>query len=325
MLFSILQRNNFISFVLLPIVIIGLWFPYLLKPTMTIYYYDQNPMPLYKPLLYVYNSNNYLGFTIFFIAIILCLILLSYINSTFRMLEKRSSLYLLLFIIFSSFTPQFQQFNPMPFACIFVLLGIYSIYKLYKNEFELRAVFEAGFCFAIASLLYVQTIFVSIFIFVGIIQLVPFYWRQWIAGLFGLVTPYIFVVSWAFINNSLPKLLETIDANMIVWHSWGEISLPLYISIISIISIFIISLLFSFSGALKKVALQKYYLLQFFLLLFVIIIFAIIPGAGIEIFYFSVIPLSFYITNYLLNIRNTLIPEIITFILIGLRIFLFIA
>lgn len=324
MIFSILQRNSLISFILFPLVVAGLWALYLIEPHMTLYYYDLHPMPLYKPLLLIYNLNQYVGLLSMFTAMALGMILMSYINSIYRMFEKRSSIYLFLYILFASIFPQFQQFNPMPFATVFILMGIYSIYKLYKNEYELRAVFEAGFCFAIASLFYVQSLFLSVFIFAGILHLVPFNWRQWISAIFGIITPYLFVFAWAFIDESLGEILQTIEANVFVWHSTEKISLPFYFTAGFISIIFIGALLFSFSGTLKKVALQKYYTLQFLLLVLICILFLVVPGVGIEIFYVSIIPLSFYFTNYLLSMRNWLIPEIIILLLIGLRVMLFV-
>jgi len=320
MIVSLLQRNNFIGFILFPLLIIGLWFPYILEPGMTLYYYDQNPMPLYKPLLHLFQSNAYIGLLCMFGAMVLSMVIMSVLNSTYRMFEKRSSVYLLLFIVFSSLLPQFQQFNPMVFATIFLVMAVYSLYKLYKNEYELRAVYEAGFCFAIASLFYVHSIFLSVFIFAGIINLVPFNWRQWMSGIFGLITPYLFVVSWAFITDSLPVLLQTFEANMFVWHTSGEISTLFYVIVAYITIVFIGALLFSFSGYIKKVALQKYYFLLFLLVVFTAILYVVIPGVSIEVFYFAIIPLCFYITNYIIAMRNWLIPEIIILLLLGLRI-----
>lgn len=320
MIVTFLHRNNLLGFIVFPLLVVGLWASYFIEPSMTAYYYDVNPMPLYKPLLHVYESNQYIGLLSMLAAMSLAMILMSYINGTYRMFEKRSSLYLLLFILFASLLPQFQQFNPMPFAAVFVIMGIYSIFKLYKNEHELRAVFEAGFCFAIASLFYIQTLFLSVFIFAAIINLVPFNWRQWISAIFGIATLYIFVLAWNFIDDSVPQFLQTVNANMFVRHSVAEISAFSYGFIALTGLVFIASLLFSFSGSLKKVAIQKYYFLLFLLLVFVTIIFILVPGAGIEIFYFCIIPLSFYSTNYLISMRNWLIPEILVLLLLGLRI-----
>lgn len=316
MIFSISQRNNFISIALIPILVLGLWAPYIIEPHMIAQYYDKAPMPLYKPLIDIYISQPYIGLLLMFGVMTINMVILSSINSSLRLIEKRSNLFLLLYIIFSAILPDFQQFNPMQFSLMWILLGVYSIFKLYKNEYELRSVFEAGFYFSVAGLFYANAFFLSIVVFIGIVVLVPFNWRQWIAGIFGLLTPLVFLFSWAFVSDKLHFILPIIEKNTFVWHKTLNIQIIELGCIALVALLFVASLFYTFSGVIKKVAIQKYFLIFFLLFSVVIITYITVPSVGIDAFFFLIIPLIFYLSNYLLNMAIWVVPEFLTTILL---------
>ena len=317
MIFSILQRTSPLSIVIFLIAILGLWTTYLIDPQIVMQYYDINPMPLYKPFLSIYLDNNYIGMLIFLAIMGLNIFILTRINSSFRLIEKRSSFFVLLFILFTSLFSEFQQFNPMQFAFLWVLLGISSVFKLYKNEYELRSVFEAGFFFSIAGLFYANAFFLSAIIFIGMISLIPFYWRQWIVAICGLLTPIVFVVSWAFIFDKLPYLLSIVTENSIVWHSKLHIDI-LKLGFIGFISLLLVAaLLYTYSGVIKKVAIQKYYFLLFVFSIIIVATYLFIPSVGIDAFFFISLPLIFFISNYLLSMKIWVVPEFLSTLIIA--------
>ena len=167
-MFKLLQRNSSINFVLLPVVMLLLWGSNLLHPQFVMHYYDTNPMVLYRPLLAVQQWNAYVGQILSILIVGANMLLLAKINTSLRLIEKRTVFNIFLFIVFSASLQEFKQLNPMQPALFFIILGIVSLYKMYKNERELRTVFEASVCFSIASLFYAQAIYFMLLVPIGL-------------------------------------------------------------------------------------------------------------------------------------------------------------
>lgn len=307
--------------ILLVLVGIVLWLPYALNPIMNMQFYDLHPMPLYKPLLSIFQFNPHIGVLLQFACLGLIIFLLSTINGQFRLIEKRSSLYIFLGMLFTAFFPLYQQFNPMMFALLLVLCGLISIFKLYKNERNLQSAYEAGLLFSTAGLIYVNVYALTLIIFLGLIILLPFNWRQWISALFGILTPLIFLFSWLLIFNQFDSFVEilqnnTIDAASTVSFSYLHSAFVVLSSLL-----FILAFCFVFMGTLvKKVAIQKYYLILVLLVCFILACYVVFPWVGVDIFYFAIVPAVFFIGNYLDNFRRTWFINLISIVLFALTV-----
>ncbi|MDR0941129.1 MAG: hypothetical protein LBM68_02755, partial [Bacteroidales bacterium] len=185
MIYTLLQRNFITAFIVLLLIAVALWLPYSIHPVMTMQFYDLYPMPLYKPLLSVFQFSPYLGVLLQLACVGCSIFLLSTMNSQFRLIEKRSSGYIFLWILFTVIFPEFRQFNPMMFAALLVLWGFYSFFNLYKNERNLRYIYNAGLLFSTAGLIYVNVYFLTLILLCAIVILIPFNWRQWVSAIFG--------------------------------------------------------------------------------------------------------------------------------------------
>lgn len=286
-------------------------------------FYDLYPMPLYKPLLSVFQFNPYLGLLLQFASIGFSIFLLSNINSQFRLIEKRSSFYIFLGILFAVVFPEFQQFNPMMFATVLVLWGFYSFFKLYKNEYNLRHIYEAGLLFSIAGLIYVNVYFLTLIVFCAIIILIPFNWRQWVSAIFGILTPLFFVFAWILVFDKTDYFLFILQQNTVNAPDFSKF--PLAFSYIDVaflalcVLLLCISIGFVFFGqVVKKVAIHQYYILLLLFLAFIIITYIAVPWVGISIFYFSIVPAVFFIANYVGNRRRNWFPNLLSVILFAL-------
>lgn len=320
MIYTLLQRNFITAFIVLLFVGAALWLPYSINPVMDMQFYDLYPMPLYKPLLSVFQFNPYIGLLLQFACIGFSIFLLSTINSQFRLIEKRTSFYIFLGILFAVFFPHYQQFNPMMFAAVLVLLGFLSIFKLYKNEGNLHHMYEAGLFFSAAGLIHANVFFLTLIVFFGIVMLIPFNWRQWASAIFGILTPLFFLFSWLVLFNKFDYFLFILQQNTINAAGFSKFSLPFsYVNIALLVLytlLFIASVCFVFLGtAVKKVAIHKYYTLLFLFFCFIVLCYIAIPWVGIDIFYFSSVPTVFFIANYMSNMRRNWLTNLISGVL----------
>ena len=325
MIHTLLQRNFITAFIVLLLVGAALWLPYSINPVMEMQFYDLYPMPLYKPLLSVFGFNPYVGLLLQCACVGFSIFLLSTINSQFRLIEKRTSFYIFLGILFAVIFPHYQQFNPMMFAPVLVLLGFLSIFKLYKNERNLRHIYEAGLLFSTAGLIYVNVYFLTLIVFFGIVILIPFNWRQWVSAILGIVTPLVFLFSWIVLFDKLDYFLLILRQNTI-----NAANVSTFSSVFSYINgaflalcalLFIASVCFVFFGkAVKKVAIHQYYSLLFLFFCFTALCYIVVPWVGIDIFYFSIVPIVFFVANYMSNMRRSWswVPNAVSVVLFAL-------
>ncbi|MCL2329614.1 MAG: hypothetical protein FWC39_14030 [Bacteroidetes bacterium] len=322
MIHTLLQRNFITAFIVLLLVGAALWLPYSINPVMEMQFYDLYPMPLYKPLLSVFGFNPYVGLLLQFACVGFSIFLLSTINSQFRLIEKRTSFYIFLGILFAVIFPQYQQFNPMMFAAVLVLLGFLSIFKLYKNERNLRHIYEAGLLFSTAGLIYVNVYFLTLIVFFGIVILIPFNWRQWISAILGILTPLFFLFSWIILFDKLDYFLFILQQNTVNVAGFSKFPSFSYINIAILVLcslLFIASVCFVLLGrTVKKVAIHQYYSLLFLFFCFVTLCYIAVPWVGVDIFYFGIVPAVFFIANYMSNMRRIWLPDLISVVLFAL-------
>lgn len=320
MIYSILKKNTAFSFFFIAIAIIVLWLLHASDATIIEYSYDTYPMPLYSIAKNIVGTSSTYQTIATVLLLIINLIFLVQLNSRYRLLENRTTTYIFLFAIFSSFLPHFMQFNPVLCASICLLYAIISLFKLYKNERELRAVFEAGVCISLASLFYAPALFLLLFAFAAIFTLVPFNWRQWLLTLCGMLLPYAILFSITFLTDSTAHTLASIIESFTSKPLHYELTLFTYTAIAIIAFIFILSSFYALSGRIKKVMLKRYYFLLFTLMVYVVLIYFLIPSAGIEFFVFALVPLSIFIAQYIAEFRRLVFSELVLLLIVLLKI-----
>ena len=315
-MFKLLQRKSSINFVLLPVVMLLLWGSNLLHPQFVMHYYDTNPMVLYRPLLAVQQWNAYVGQILSILIVGANMLLLAKINTSLRLIEKRTVFNIFLFIVFSASLQEFKQLNPMQPALFFIILGIVSLYKMYKNERELRTVFEASVCFSIASLFYAQAIYFMLLVPIGLCIFVSFYWRQWLSAIVGCVLPLLLLFMLAFCFDALPAQIEVWKENLVSIQSVTTIrTFPLLFTVYLAL-LFLISLLYAYSGGLKKVSIKKYYLLLLLFMLYIVAMAIFVPFVSSEILFFGLLPAAIFISNYMVNLRRSVLAEVLFIIIV---------
>lgn len=319
-MFKFLQRNTSLHFILLPIVVLLLWGDNLLHPHFIQHYYDVTPMILYKPLVLLQSWSALAGILVSLAFVILNVALLMKVNRSIRLIEKRSTLYIFLFVIFASSLQDFKQLNPMMPALTFIILGLTSLFEMYKQERELKTIFECGLFFSFATLFYAPTLYFSIIIFLGLSLLVPFYWRQWFSALVGYILPFFILFAIAFCFDAIQSQLDIWKINLLQVHKEPfNYLMPIcftgYLALL-----FVLSFCYAFFCQPMKVSRKKYYVIFLLFLLIILGLYLFVPYVNYCILFFGLLPASIFISNYMLGIRRTFIVEFFFLIIVAFAI-----
>ncbi len=290
-----------------------MWLPGFLNPVVNLPEVSTHSMPFYSFLETAFNLTDH-GMRYLSLAILL---LQSYflflLNGRFILIQERTFLPAFLYIAILSFYPPFQNFSESLIAAIFIIFVLALLFDSYSNEANSYRFFEAGLLLGIASLFYSKSIFFLPFIWISSMVLRPFYWREWVLPILGLVLPYLFIFGINFLLEKDPWMVLSV-----LFEGLNDIAIPLLpsTSFYAILGSLIILTIVASIYMLKVFQFRKVYIRNYFLTFFwlFIISLALFVFSGLKdtgVFYFIAIPISFILSNYFINSRNSKINHII--------------
>lgn len=204
MFISTFKNNQPLSIVLLSLMIIGLWIPAFQNVSQIPY---NNTMPLYE--FYARGANNlpYVHNLIALILVVSEAILLNFILNKFEIMAKKTAMPAIFYCLLMSCCKPLTHFYPLLFTNFFILLALFKIGLSYRVDEAFSSIFDASFFIAIASLFYFPSIIIYPLIWVTLIVIRPFVWREWVISVVGLLLPYLFVVVYYFWSDKVNFLL----------------------------------------------------------------------------------------------------------------------
>ena len=309
MLLRFFKGNNIGMILFLPLLVIFLW--------SDIFMVNKNnfvPIPYSMPaysFVMKYLTNTTVSSILALILIIAQAFYLIYINKVYNFISQRTYLTSLLFVLISSAFLNLHYLHPALIANIFILFTFVELFSSYLKPKVYKASFNSGFLIAIAGLFYINANFLLLFVFISLIFLRGFNWREWIAVIIGFMMPYFFTSFLYYYTDNWDSL--QIIGNMITNYHSPKLIWPLsyyiftaILFLIGSISIFKLSTTYSNN----KISTRNYFSLFTILLIILLLIFLISPFASIELIVIIAIPLSYLMANYYLSRANRWIQEI---------------
>jgi hypothetical protein len=311
MFISIFKNNQPLSIVLLSIMMIVLWIPAFGHLESIPY---NNTMPLFE--FYVRGANNfpYLHSIFALILIVSEAILLNYILNKFEIMAQKTVIPAIFYCLLMSCCKPLTHFYPLIFSNLFILLALFKIGLSYRVEEAFSSIFDASFFIAIASLFYFPSIIIYPLIWVALIVIRPFVWREWIISIIGLLLPYLFIVVFYFWTDKFNFLL------------YDKIFFPSSDSLLTlsnqrqsfliVAAILLVLLLLSVFTLLKgwpvnTILSRNFLVVLFWLLGLALLSYSMAPVFNITYLAGVAIPLSVFIANYFLMTKFKWIAEIV--------------
>jgi hypothetical protein len=244
--------------------------------------------------------------------------LLNYIINENEIIERKSFLPALVYIVFMSNFNVMLSLNPILFANLFIIISVNKLINTYRKDSALAEIFDASFYISIASLFYFPTIVLFPIVIVGIIIYRSLNQREILISIFGLILPYCFVITYYFWNDRLMEM----------YHNFGiyfkfktlpsfDLSQPGYVLVFleSLIILFSFNkLIGNFINASQRT--KKNLLIVIWLMLFAIGSFLFSPDLNMSCFSLLAVPLTVFVANYFLNMKKIWWGEIMFIVLI---------
>lgn len=311
MFISIFKNNQTLSLVLLSIAMLVIWIP-AFQNTATIPY--NNTMPLYE--FYARGANNlpFIHNYLAFLLIVVESILLNYILNKFEIMAKKTAMPAIFYCLLMSCCKPLTHFYPLLFSNFFILLALFKIGLSYRVEEAFSSIFDASFFIAISSLFYFPSIIIYPLIWVTLIVIRPFVWREWVISMIGLILPYVFVIVYYFWSDKVNFLLydkiffPSSDALLTLSNQR-----PTFVAVASMLLLLMaFSILTLLKGWPVNTILSRNFLVVLFWLLGLSILsYSMAPVFNITYLSIAAIPLSVFVSNYFLMTKFKWISEII--------------
>lgn len=314
MFIKIFKSNSPASIILLPLLVAFCWVKAFVDPSAVVV---EHGMPLYRLFLSWAQSLPILAAVIGYTIVVLTGFLYNYITNEHELLPRRTYLPGLLYSVLMSSSPLLLQCHPVIFANFFIMLMLNALINTYRQNTAFNGVFEAGFFLAIASLFYFPVIFLFPLLFVSLVVLRPFIWREWCIVIIGFIFPYIYVITYYYWKDSLHLFWKDQVVSPIIndnrdWHFFMEPN-PVFWMLLGFLLLALVRVSSGF--AVQKLKSKKGYTLLFWLLpiSFLTILFA--PAISMVSLSLLVVPAAVIIANYFFSMKKEWLAGLLLWII----------
>jgi hypothetical protein len=324
LLYKILTGDRFTTAVIILLIAIGIWMPAFLSPEIVSVRDSESFMPFYSLLSLGLEGNLMLSRILAFGIMILEAVMLVRINAKFVLIQQRTFLPALFFVILAGHSPVLLQMNPVLPAVLFLLIVLDIIFHSYRDEPNSYRFFEAGIFLGLGSLFYAPLIYMLLFIWIANAVQRPFYWREYFFPFLGSLIPYIFVFAFIFFEDkSIPEFLSRIKSNFVFsfnfpeyhWVYWG---FAIYLAFMILLAGVFMMSVFQF----RKIYIRDYFMVLFWLFICGTVVFIFLSGFNTEISYIIAISVSYILANYFINARKIIANKMLLYLFLGYVIFL---
>lgn len=209
------------------------------------------------------------------------------------------------------------QISPQIFTNVFILYSIYKLLDTYRQENVLSQIFEAAFWLCVSAFITISSIISFPLFFIIILILRPFVWREWVIALLGFFLPLFLYESMAYLCDF--NRWYFFDAAGLYFEflkvpSFSEYYLPLSALLCLVLVISILwGLLHGFGNTVKKQRARSILLWHLFFA-----IFGFFAGGAnsSSIILTYAFPLSFFIGDFLYNLRQIKVANTILTLLL---------
>lgn len=299
-IYKIFAGNNLFNALIIGVFAVLLWMPSFISHETITFKSTFPPMPFYEFISGLIQYNIILSKILAFFIFITIAILLNFLNTKYILTPERNFLPSFFFILITSLFTGVQELNPILPASLILLAVIFFLFLTYKSEPDSLRFFDVGLLIGLGTLFFAPFIYFILLIWIGIIIMRPFYWREWVYPVLGVSS--IYLLTWGYYYIFLD------EGERIIRLFLNNIS-PVFItpeidkfSIIAIVYLLIL-LVAASAYILKIYQYRKVYIRLFFQIFFWIFflslgIFFSIQGNNLHLIYLMALPMTFLFTNY---------------------------
>jgi len=205
-------------------------------------------------------------------------------------------------------------FHPAFLSAFLMLLGTGYLITMFKQETMYELVFGFSFTWGTAVLIYPPAAMLVPVIIIGLAVMVSATWRHWTVALMGLILP-------ASVCSAVFYLTGDLDYQITSFFTWFRIRTALIppflnkeILIAAWFGILVVWMIVASVGYRNpKVLSRQLFMVNFFHFMLVIVMVALLDTVGVEAFWLMLVPLTYFITFWALEVRRNWVRDLFFF------------
>ncbi|MFI5148780.1 MAG: hypothetical protein ACHQRM_03540 [Bacteroidia bacterium] len=313
MLITSFRSYTPISLLKIPVLGLFLWFfsvLYRFTP-------DESSINQASPLLlYFHSALAGLYYVNIFLSLLLSLgsaFLLNYIVNQHSLLSKKTYLPALLYLVYNACCGEFLHLHPGSFSNLLIIAACHQLFNTYRKDSANAEVFNAGLLIGLASLIYLPSMLLFLFVWITLIIYRPFIWQEYVLALLGFLLPWSFFFVYYFWNDQI----QTIWFKIIFRHISGQhflfSSKPAYVWLYLVFGVIILASFLTYAGSQLVMPLKskKTFAVLFWCLITAAVACYLAPVISIATLSPITIPLSVISSNLFLQIKRTWLAELL--------------
>ncbi len=322
MFIQFFKENNTPSLIALPVLTTLVYSLCFFRNVPIISITDAGPIYIWM-MNYINQFSRPVVFLTGLILLISQVFYLNHITNKYEVLYQPSHLPALIYIICMGLFPDFLCLHPMLFVNLILLVVLELLFSVYKSDTVLSTVFNAGFLLAIATLFYIPSVALFLLIWISLILLRPYAWRDWVISLIGFSIPFFFISVYYLYVNQLPlfgsHILNFTDSHLLFAFVFNQ---RYYFSLGVIFSLLIASIIMLQGNFYKNFIRTRRYqqALGAFLILSSV---SFMLATAVSLYHFTIvaIPLSIFIGYYFLATEMKFWREVFFLVLVAVMVY----
>lgn len=280
-------------------------------------------MPFYRLIFGAIHTTPVLNR----IATLLILILISYtiirIAVRYLLLEFRSLMPALFFILFSMVLPGTQQISPALLGSFFFFLCFAILFDTHDKAPDTYMVFTASVVLVIGSLFYLKLIWFLPLIWAALFTIRAVTWRELFFPILAYLLLGLFLITWYWgIMDNMSELGDLLRDNLAFEGSFRIYHLSTYFYYgFFLILIVLASAFIANRFQTRKTMTQNIYQVLFFMFVAGVLFYVLIARFDPTALVFLGMPVSYVLSNYFHQRKNHWTHEAAMWVLLGLLLF----
>jgi len=246
--------------------------------------------------------------------------LLNRIGLHHSLLEDRSFMPALFFLIFSAALPEGRHLSPVLIGSLFYLLCFGMIFDAHDDKQDTFRIFGAGLVLAAGSLFYLKLIWLLPLIWISLSTLRPTSLRELFYPVTALLIAGLLLFTWHWgIRGDGGRFVELLQENLAFKGGFAQRHLAGYALYGYFLLLILTASLYMVNRfQARKTVIQNIYQVMFYMFLGGILFYVFIEQFNPHALVFIAIPVAFILSNYFHRRRNHWSHELLLWILMGL-------
>lgn len=311
------KNNKILAPLLVPIIGLFFWWQGFKDPPIIPV---KNAMPLFELLSYISGFSLLSKSIVAYTLLVVCAFYFNYLVDAFGLLKRKSFVPALIFLLLMSSGKSMLSLQPSIPAIFCLLIALHKLMLTYRKEIDLSHFFDASFFIALASLFYFPSFMFFPLVWVALIVIRPFVWREWVVAFLGFALPYIFVFVYYFYLGKVNVLLQDKiffpeDFEFVLPYKWPY-SFLVYTVILA--TYLVIAVAFFFAKLpVNTIFTRNLSVIFVWFLILSFLVYLLAPYSTINYLSFISIPISYYVSNLFLETKKTWVNEFMFFVFLA--------